>query len=157
MDRDRRPHRDVEQARQEHNGSSRSLQSATGATSIRLKLGNDDVKTKRFLNHLTRFHYLKRRLDKKAKELLSSSFLNNKDYASRGCDAAPQQFRTRYSALRSLHQHLAEDRQLGAGVRGFREGIHHLVQGGFLVQEDRRNLAEGDSHLAESSSDPVLF
>ena len=82
MDRARRPHCDVEQARLQHRGSSRSLQSATGATSIRLKLGNDDVKTKRFLNHLTRFHYLKRRLDRKAKELLSGA-LNQERYASR--------------------------------------------------------------------------
>jgi tetratricopeptide (TPR) repeat protein len=81
MDRARRPHCDVEQARQQDDeGSSRSSQ--PDAASIRLKLGLEDVKTKRFLNHLTRFHYLKRRLDRKAKELLSLSFLNDARYAN---------------------------------------------------------------------------
>ena len=36
----------------------------------------------------------------------------------RGCDAAPQQFRTRYSALRSLHQHLAEERPERVALAG---------------------------------------
>jgi len=132
MDRDRRPHRDVEQARQEHNGSSRSLQSATGATSIRLKLGNDDVKTKRFLNHLTRFHYLKRRLDKKAKELLSSSFLNNKDYASRGCDAAPRQ-----TGAADIEAQRAAARRAMAPLR---ELISHAVRSANLEPESQPNL-----------------
>ena len=78
MDRDRRPHRDVEQARQDES----SAESPAGVTAIRLKLGLEDVKTKRFLNHLTRFHYLKRRLDRKAKELLSGA-LNHERYATR--------------------------------------------------------------------------
>ena len=78
MDRDRRPHRDVEQARQDES----SAESPAGVTAIRLKLGLEDVKTKRFLNHLTRFHYLKRRLDRKAKELLSGA-LNHERYANR--------------------------------------------------------------------------
>ena len=75
----RRPQSDVEQARRQQAGQQdeRSTGSQGGATSIRLKLGLEDVKTKRFLNHLTRFHYLKRRLDRKAKELLSLSFLND--------------------------------------------------------------------------------
>ena len=77
MDRDRRPHRDVEQARQLDVGS------AASGTPIRLKLGQEDVKTKRFLNHLTRYHYLKRRLNKKADELLSLSFLTDVRYAKK--------------------------------------------------------------------------
>ena len=79
MDRDRRPHRDVEQARQLDAGS------AASGTPIRLKLGQEDVKTKRFLNHLTRYHYLKRRLNKKADELLTGA-LNHERYANRKLD-----------------------------------------------------------------------
>ena len=81
----RRPQSDVEQARRQQAGQQdeRSTGSQGGATSIRLKLGLEDVKTKRFLNHLTRFHYLKRRLDRKAKELLSLSFLNDARYAKK--------------------------------------------------------------------------
>ena len=132
MDRARRPHCDVEQARLQHKGSSRSLQSATGATSIRLKLGNDDVKTKRFLNHLTRFHYLKRRLDKKAKELLSSSFLNNKDYASRGCDAAPRQ-----TGAADIEAQRAAARRAMAPLR---ELISRAVRSANLEPESQPNL-----------------
>ena len=83
MDRGRRPHRDVEQARQLDVGSAASGNTTTASgTPIRLKLGQEDVKTKRFLNHLTRYHYLKRRLNKKADELLTGA-LNHERYANR--------------------------------------------------------------------------